>query len=536
MDGISYSVTIASLSTESSGTPLDVTNLVLDEAYSNGWRGSAVIRASRKDPIEMNQALSAVMGYGILPGDGATLALALGRGNGRLSGTVLRIWPSIITRMEPLRTTDSKDLVCQIEFVDPITYLEDRPVWGAYVDNSPGNIFGAALSLAAGGTGEATMMPALPGFPGIRISENLRPAIGSIPYVIACGQTLRNWMDDFFGRLGIRYEMITNRATGDIEVRLADRAPLSNIVDPGSSGNTSPLIDISLIGYAGSSSDGLISATNFDIIGMGRRATRHKFGTVIDNPSIGKPRYTGAGAVDTVLSEDAIFNEEAEVRANFSTEHYNMHATTVILGSRQPNLYPGVRLNITNATIGDTNTWQCEMVRHVLRERLEYYNNTSVIPSDLAWRSKSLPIQPFKVVSAIIDGGSGHAQNDLVARDRTGRVSISFPFSTARNDETPGTSEPRLSLRVLSSMAGGIHGTVAAHRHGDTCQVIVYHSMQAEILGCGYQENRLIHRDFTRDSTGIVIDHGGDENKWTGLVFRPPQEEESEDETTEEGT
>ena len=79
---------------------------------------------------------------------------------------------------------------------------------------------------------------------------------------------------------------------------------------------------------------------------------------------------------------------------------------------------------------------------------------------------------------------------------------------------------PRLPLTVIQPMAGGLHGFVPAHRHGDACRVAVHHPLWAEVAGFQYREDRRIIEDLRGATAGLVVEHDAGK-AWTGIVFRP---------------
>ena len=78
---------------------------------------------------------------------------------------------------------------------------------------------------------------------------------------------------------------------------------------------------------------------------------------------------------------------------------------------------------------------------------------------------------------------------------------------------------PRIPLPVIQPMAGGMHGFIVAHRHGDTCRVAVHSPLCAEIVGFQYREDRKINADVSTSVAGLVVEHNYD-RAWSGLLFR----------------
>ncbi len=86
---------------------------------------------------------------------------------------------------------------------------------------------------------------------------------------------------------------------------------------------------------------------------------------------------------------------------------------------------------------------------------------------------------------------------------------------------------PRLPLGIAEPMAGGLHGFVSAHRHGDSCRIAVYHPLYAEVIGFEYRGDRRINEGLAGVTAGMVVEHDGSAS-WSGFVFRRTDQLEEE--------
>jgi len=82
-----------------------------------------------------------------------------------------------------------------------------------------------------------------------------------------------------------------------------------------------------------------------------------------------------------------------------------------------------------------------------------------------------------------------------------------------------------IPLQVWSPAAGGYHGFIQGYRQGDTCRVMVYHPLAAEVIGFGYREDRRVAGEVSDATAAIVVEHDSD-TRWSGLVFRPVEQVE----------
>ena len=85
---------------------------------------------------------------------------------------------------------------------------------------------------------------------------------------------------------------------------------------------------------------------------------------------------------------------------------------------------------------------------------------------------------------------------------------------------------PELMLSVIGPMAGGEHGFVPEHRHGDICEVAVYDPLSAEIVGFSYADHLTVSDDMIDATMGLVTDHG--QGSWSGMMFVPAEKVDEE--------
>ena len=95
-------------------------------------------------------------------------------------GAHVRVWPCVVDRLQPYEL-DATAAACDVHLLDPVSFLAEQPIWGAYRSVSAGEIVGGVLSLAAGGDGKPTLSPLLPGLPAVRIAAGYRDGLGHPP-------------------------------------------------------------------------------------------------------------------------------------------------------------------------------------------------------------------------------------------------------------------------------------------------------------------------------------------------------------------
>ena len=108
--------------------------------------------------------------------------------------------------------------------------------------------------------------------------------------------------------------------------------------------------------------------------------------------------------------------------------------------------------------------------------------------------------------------GSGSSSSPITA--------ATYEFAREDADIAPQRWPPRMPLPVIQPMAGGLHGLVPTHRHGDVCRVAVHDPMWAEIVGFQYRANRRINENLVDATAGLIVEHDR-RHAWTGVVFHP---------------
>lgn len=528
---------------DAAGNSLPVSALRLDERYGSGWEGRAVIALTSRSPISGGAALGLASGNGIQPGHVVAVHLALA-GTGRDDpnrGLIVRSWPCVVCKLEPF--AGPQGAACHVGLRDPVTFLMRRPLWAAFRACSAGMMVGGALSSVAGGDGKPALQPILSGFPIVRIVEDYRDDLKALPYAIAAGQSMREWLDDFTGLLGLRVEMRGMTEDASVEVKLSDRKPRGRSMrmaldhestTAGSVGGSGPLL----------------------VTGYSARPGMNARGGVLDDPAHGEFRPFGwLGAIERVFSEPEVGLDEAARRLRFPLDSAYAEMLAVDVMSRQPGFRPGRTVTLFDGDIRGLNTWQLTTVTHRV-DAGRYENSATLIRGDVAWHPlPPLPRAPL-FVSGIIDGGTGLLIDEPVPRDRLGRIPVTFPFlpiTLGDKDGDAGVSEgdpnasteldtelaqqiwpPRIPLTIIEPMAGSGHGFISAHRHRDSCRVAVHDPFRAEIVGFQYRANRRINAGVAEVTAGLVVEHNY-ATSWSGWVFRSIDDLESAQKEPAEG-
>ena len=520
---ITYSATLQPLSNSRPHT--SVGRFRMREYRAGGWIGEATVNPS---PGAANrnivfEAFRDALADGMAPGAAVNLFL-IARGDPQFGPTgamLARAWPSVVRRLLVEPTADAVgNSIYKVEICDPITYLADRPIWGAYHQAPLGEVIGGALSLAAGGDGEPTLTPALPDLPTLRIETHLRPpsvvgaaSAGSaaaptdyeLRYAVAVGEPLGLWLGKTLSRLGVRMEAEA-LPEGEICLHLRDDLP----------GSEPLLMTFEASGDASDTNATLYSLDAFPV-----HASR---AALQDNPSSGIRRIGAAGAVGQVMTAAGLGTDEVAERASFAADTHRLAERTLRVVSKQTLIRPGWRIEFANRNVDGTNAWQIADVNHYFGSG-GYHNLTYLQKDGEAWR----PLIPADdgpvVVSATVDDGQSE-RGEPVERDRLGRIPMRFGFlpNAADDAAAPATTltVPRVRLPVIELMGGGQHGFVPAHRQGDLCRVLVHHPFFAEIYGFVYRDDRRVGADLTDVSTGLVVRHDAD--GFSGLLFRPDED------------
>ena len=392
---------------------------VVREGYSAGWSGTGVVVGAGKTPLTPGTMISAVMASGILAGTAVGLTLKVD--GGPLSGVNVRSWPCVVSGLRPF-PIDEFSAGCNVHLVDLVSYLAEQPIWGAYRGVSAEETVGGALSLAAGGDGKPTATPVLPGLPPVRVVAEYRPGLVKIPYVIAAGQRLGDWLADFLARLGLRAEL-RGYEDGRTDLTLTDAVPRG-----------AP-IEMTVVTPTGADPSDSADMGSILIEGHAAFPGAPLRGALLDDPTKGSARpLVTYGAVGTVLTDAELDVDEAAGRVYQAIRGVVAGMLTLTAVSRQPGLRPGAVVRLSRPTYGIAD-WQIPWVSHGLRGSV-YENEPTLIRGDLAWHPE-LPLhRPPLYVSAVVDGGNDYDFQQPVPRDRMGRIKVTFPFTpTAVGEE-----------------------------------------------------------------------------------------------------
>jgi len=385
---------------------------VVREGYSRGWNGTGVIVGKGETPMTPGTMLSAVMASGVLAGTAVRVALdVLG---GTLDGVAVRTWPCVVNGIRPF-PIDEFSAGCDVHLVDPVSYLAEQPLWGAYRHVSAAEVVGGALSLARGGDGTPTTDPILPGLPPVRVVAEYRDALGEIPYAIAAGQRLGDWLAEFLAMLGLRAEM-RGYEDGRTDLVLADAVPRR------------PPIEMSVVTPSGLDPPSPASAGSVLIQGHAAYPGMPLRRALLDDPTKGSARPLLAhGAVGTVLTDAEIDVDEAALRVYRETEGVVARMLTMTALTRQPGIRPGEVLRLSKATHGFMD-WQVPSVSHEFNGSV-YENEVTLLRGDVAWHPPLPQYRPPVYVTALVDGGREFDFQQPVPRDRLGRIKVTFPFT-----------------------------------------------------------------------------------------------------------
>ena len=424
----------------------------LQEAYNSGWRGRVVFGVTTTDDnVHAGNMMASLMAAGVVPGASAVLRVILRDDDSEHDGTVVRSWPVVLGLLRPHQLPQASDLACSLRVVDPIGFLADRPVWGAYRACSIAEMIGGALSVAAGGDGRPTLNPAMAHLPQVSITPVYRRSLAWMHYGLAVGQTLGEWLVDVLGRLGLRLEVI-GRHDGSVEVRLCDSraggAVLPMAVAGAGDVEAENAVDGgNLPGTEGAEADGAgeglseaqSGVTNFGpirITGIHAQAGKPWRASVVDDPDQGGFRRVGRGGVGNYFSGLGIGPDEAARRAVAPVLGSLAEMFAITAASRQAAFRPG-RIVVLSHPLRTLVRWQIALVHHSLSG--DVYSNTSTLLNAAAtWLPERPREQADIVVPGVVDAGRDLSPWEPVPRDRLGRIRVSFPFAPA---PTPAQSE-----------------------------------------------------------------------------------------------
>lgn len=412
-------------------TDIRLAEFDLREGYNSGWSGTGVVVGTGESPITPGAMISAVMASGVLTGTSVGLALE-GVSGLTDDANISRFWPCVVNGIRPF-PIDETSAGCRIHLVDPVSYLAEQPIWGAYRNVSVAETVGGTLSMATGGDGKPTQSPILPGLPPVRVDPQYRDALEKVPYVIAAGQPLGDWLAEFLAKLGLRAEL-SGYEDGRTDLTLTDALPRGqpremSVVEPT---GTDPTV----------SGNSILIRQHSAFPGAPLR------GALLDDPTKGSGRLLlRSGAVGTVLTDAELDVDEAAGRVYRAAKGIVADMLALTATTRQPNLRPGGVVRLSQSTHGMSD-WQIPSITHELRGSV-YENQATLIRGDVDWHP-ALPLsRPPLYVSAVVDGGNGFDFQQPVPRDRLGRIKVKFPFTP-----TP-VGEEAAQVRVADSNVDG---------------------------------------------------------------------------------
>ena len=514
--------------TDSPGLEIPALALVLNEHRSGGWTGNVWVNPKVENP---EGALQTLLADGLAAGEGMLIKLVLA-GDTPLAGATMRVWPSVITSVQTVASTNATALesFCTVTFRDPISHFRSQPIWSAFAHCSLAEMLGGALAAAAGGDGRPTANPVLPAMPVVRIRQQVRSEITTVPYAIAAGEPLGYWLSRIYGRLGVRLEAWGNR-DGTILLNLCDGLPGESRLN-GDGG-----VPMTFDPKRGPSTTNLV----LDELGVNASApVSGGGGGLLDSLDSAIRRFGRPGPVKDIVTAAGTSLEEAELRSGFGRASAELATFRVSMSSSQPALLPGRLITLPDEpgqgfqAVFGRREWQVAGTAH-LCVKARYWNLLSLEDSVEAWKPAHPAEEGAAIVSGIVDDGKSEP-GAQVDRDRLGRIPVRFPFvvdwsryvETADNGGDGGNSAtqdpwlPTIRLAPLAASAGNLHGFLSTHRQGDWCRVSVIHPMHAEVIGFSHRDDRFLGTGVRDASMGIVMRERNED--WRGLLFRPDED------------
>ena len=407
---VRYRARLTRLGAEDDGIRL--AEFVIGEGYSTGWSGTGVVVAKGETPMTPGAMISAVMASGVLAGTAVDLALDVS--GGPLDGSNVRTWPCVVNGLRPF-AIDEFSVGCDVHLVDPVSYLAEQVVWGAYRRVSAAEAVGGALLLATGGDGKPTTTPVLSGLPPLQVVAEYRSALDEVPYAIAAGERFGDWLAEFLAMLGLRAEL-QGFQDGRTDLTLTDAVPKG------------PPIEMSVVTPSGidppipESADSILIQGHTAFPGMPLR------GALLDDPTKGSVRpLLSYGAVGTVLTDAELDVDEAAGRVYQAVKGVVAGMLTMTARTRLPDIRPGEVVRLSRSTHGFVD-WQIPSVSHEFKNSV-YQNDATLIRGDIAWHPQLPLSRPPVFVTAVVNGGHGFDFQQPVPRDRLGRIKVTFPFT-----------------------------------------------------------------------------------------------------------
>ena len=393
-------------------------SLVASEGYNTGWCAHAIFAfgvpgggASRID------ILATLADRGLSPGRRGKVNLRVeAEGNEFLHNRTIRTWPCMVSQMVPLDSEDDTRAACRIQLVDPLGYLASREIWGAFRDVSASELVGGAIALAAGLDAGPTVEVATAWLPRIRVRGRHRDALDVIPYAVAAGETLGEWLARVLGMLGLRAELFAEDG-GDTQVvyltdALAHRASYEMHVERDG---------VDLSDDERGRDGGIAIRSRVAFPGNPLRAA------LLDDPTQGTPKMlAGYGPIGQVVRAQGADTDEVSERAWHEVRRGFCEALMVRAASGHPGIEPGCSITL-NETINRIDRWQVASARHLASEGA-YDNDATLLRADTAWHPPEPEPRGTVIVSAMVDHSEESLFNEPVPRDRLGRINVRFSF------------------------------------------------------------------------------------------------------------
>ena len=400
-------------------------SLVASEGYNIGWCAHAIFAfgvpgggASRID------ILATLADRGLSAGRRGKVNLRVeAEGNEFLHNQTIRTWPCMVSQMVPLDSEDDTRAICRIQLVDPLGYLASREIWGAYRDVSAAELVGGAIALAAGAGEGPTTEVATAWLPKIRVRGRHRDALDVIPYAVASGETLGEWLARVLGMLGLRAELFAEDG-GDTQVvyltdALAHRGSYEMHVERDG---------VELSDDEQGRDGGISIRSRVAFPGNPLR------GALLDDPTQGTPRVlAGFGPIGHVVRAQGADTDEVTERAWHEVRRGLCEALMVRASSGHPGIEPGCTITL-NETINRIDHWQVASARHLVSEGA-YDNDATLLRADTAWHPPEAEPRGTVIVSAMVDHSEESLYHEPVPRDRLGRINVRFSFLPPPNME-----------------------------------------------------------------------------------------------------
>ena len=426
----------------------------VQEGYNTGWGGTArVIGSVKSGTMNAGRVFTALMASGYYAGRRISLDLFTmatdddDEETEQTTATTARRWPCVITNARPFEI-DATYAGCDFDLLDPVSYFASQPVWGAYRHASPAEIIGGVISLAAGGAGKPNTSQALATLGKIEVKAAHRKEIDTIPYAIAAGEPMGEWLAEVLGLLGLRAELSLNDELDGVRLTLTDMRP---------SGTALTMNIIEENEFEDEPTDGAATAINSESepsttedendnedtedeeelpLSHGRIfiAAHAGFpgiparGGLLDDPSIGSARVVYArGPIGYLINTPGIDTIEAARRVHQSIRGSGSEMLVLGAVSGQPAVKPG-QLIEPDSKIHGIATWQTAGVLHAMGSE-RYYNEIRLLRGDRTWYPELPLYHGPRYVSATVDGGDDYNVHEPVPRDELGQIKVSFPFT-----------------------------------------------------------------------------------------------------------